>query len=177
MAEEENTKEEAKKDLAKADQKKLDIKNAAKKILIIVGSIIIVVIGIFFSPIGSKFFKEKPTTEDGLSDEDKAKKAREITYLPLPETIVNIKNPKGKNTFLKASFVLQIANEKEREHINYFIPLINDQFQTYLREMDVDDIQGAAGIERIRQELLIRINQVITPFKVKEVLVKEFLVQ
>ncbi|MBP9753238.1 MAG: flagellar basal body-associated FliL family protein [Proteobacteria bacterium] len=168
----ENSQAEAAKPLIKKG--KFDVKRILKP-LIIIGSIVVVLGGVFLSPIGSKLFNNK--SEEAISEEERAKKAREITYLPLPETVVNIKNPKGKNTFLKASFTLLISNEKEREHINYFVPLINDQFQTYLREMDVEDIQGAAGIERIRQELLIRINQVITPFKVKEVLVKEFLVQ
>ena len=43
--------------------------------------------------------------------------------------------------------------------------------------MNVVDIQGASGIERIRQELLIRINQLVKPHKILEILVKDFLVQ
>jgi flagellar FliL protein len=160
-------------------KKKFAVGNISKKMWTIIGAsfFVILAVGIYFSPLGPKFKSQSPSDEEGLSLEEKAKKAREITYLQLPDMVVNLKNSKGKNTFLKAIFTLQIANEKEREHINYFVPLITDQFQTFLREMDVEDIQGAAGIERIRQELLIRINQVITTFKVKEVLVKEFIVQ
>jgi flagellar FliL protein len=165
-----------------AQKKKFDIKQLSKKSWIIIGTVVFVLLllaVIFFTPIKDKIFSPKVQvdSDENLSDEEKAKKAREVTYLPLPDTVVNLRNAKGRNTFLKASFVLQIHNDKEREHINYFIPVISDQFQTFLREMDVDDIQGAAGIERVRQELLIRINRVIAPFKVKEVLVREFLVQ
>lgn len=157
-----------------------------KNLIIIVAVLAALIIGggaFFFLSKGKKAEEKKeeePTAqveEEGGSSEDKDKKAKEKTFLPLPELIVNLKNAKGKNTILRATFVLYMANEKNREHVSHYIPLITDQFQTFLRELDVVDVQGSSGIERIRQELLSRINQIVAPIKVKEVLVKDFLVQ
>jgi len=41
----------------------------------------------------------------------------------------------------------------------------------------VDDLRGSAGIYRLREELLARINIAVRPAKVKDVLFKEVLVQ
>jgi len=56
-------------------------------------------------------------------------------------------------------------------------PRFIDQFQMFLRELDLEDIRGAAGLQRVRQELLTRVNTITAPIKVRNVLFKEFLVQ
>jgi flagellar FliL protein len=56
-------------------------------------------------------------------------------------------------------------------------PRVIDQFQTYLREMRVEDLRGSAGIYRLRQELLYRVNIAADPVKVKDVLFQEMLIQ
>lgn len=161
-------------------------KSASSTVFILIGVAFFLTIGticlLVFTSLGDhilhRSIAEKKSGE--LSAEELAemeKKAKEITFLSVPELFVNLKSTKGKGSILKASFVLQVSNEREKEQINNFIPLIIDQFQTFLREMDVTDVQGSAGIERIRQELFTRINQIIAPFKVKEILVREFLVQ
>ena len=52
-----------------------------------------------------------------------------------------------------------------------------DNFQVYLRELRVEDLRGSAGIYRLREELLARVNSAVRPTKVKDVLFKEMLVQ
>ena len=54
---------------------------------------------------------------------------------------------------------------------------IRDSFQTYLRELRLDDLRGSAGMYRLREELLTRINVAVQPSKVSAVLFKEMLVQ
>ncbi|CAO4839327.1 MAG: hypothetical protein CNLJKLNK_00933 [Holosporales bacterium] len=162
-------------------------KKSATTTIIIIALLLIVLSGgtlgvLLYTPLGDKLLnKHKQEKAPGeLSPEElleMEKKAKEITFLSLPEMIVNLKTSKGKGNILKTTFVLQVANDKEREKIEKFTPLIIDQFQTFLRELDIIDVQGAAGIERIRQELFTRINQIISPFKIKEILVKDFLVQ
>lgn len=52
-----------------------------------------------------------------------------------------------------------------------------DQFQVYLRELRVEDLQGSAGMYRLREELLIRVSAAVKPAKVSDILFKEMLVQ
>ena len=57
------------------------------------------------------------------------------------------------------------------------MPRVVDNFQTYLRELRLDDLRGSAGMYRLREELLTRINVAVQPSKVSAVLFKEMLVQ
>lgn len=143
----------------------------------IIGIGILATVGIFFVPKLIHLMSKNESSENEEADSEKPRIGKLVAFVPLPELLVNLKMYQGKGTILKATFVLQIANEKDVPEVNRFLPLITDQFQTFLREMTVVDLQGAAGIERIRQELLVRINQIVKPVKVIEVLVKDFLVQ
>ncbi|MFX9073467.1 flagellar basal body-associated FliL family protein, partial [Acinetobacter baumannii] len=57
------------------------------------------------------------------------------------------------------------------------LPRIIDNFQVYLRELRLDDLKGSAGMYRLREELLLRVNMAAQPVKIKDVLFKEMLVQ
>ena len=57
------------------------------------------------------------------------------------------------------------------------MPRILDEFNVYMRELRPEDLDGAAGIFRLKEELLMRINQAVAPTRVKDVLFQEFLVQ
>ena len=57
------------------------------------------------------------------------------------------------------------------------MPRVIDNFQTYLRELRLDDLKGSAGMYRLREELLVRVNAAAAPAKIKDVLFKEMLVQ
>ena len=50
-------------------------------------------------------------------------------------------------------------------------------FQVYLRELRVEDLQGAAGMHLLREELLTRVQAAVKPVKVNDVLFREMLVQ
>ena len=52
-----------------------------------------------------------------------------------------------------------------------------DAFQVYLRELRKSDLQGSAGIYRLKEELRRRINVAIYPQQVDSILFKEILVQ
>jgi flagellar FliL protein len=52
-----------------------------------------------------------------------------------------------------------------------------DSFQTHLREMRPEDLDGSAGMYRLKEELLRRINQAVFPAKVDAILFKELLLQ
>ena len=47
----------------------------------------------------------------------------------------------------------------------------------YLRAMRPEELQGSEGVYRIKEELLARTNDAIRPAQVRDVLVREMLVQ
>jgi flagellar FliL protein len=102
---------------------------------------------------------------------------KELFFVELPDILVNLRSQNGRGGFLKISLVLEVSEHKDEEGVKNMKPRIIDQFQIFLRELDVEDIRGAAGLQRIRQELLTRVNAISNPIKVRNVLFKEFLMQ
>ena len=45
------------------------------------------------------------------------------------------------------------------------------------RELRLDDLKGSAGVLRLKEELLRRVNVAAAPYKVRDVLLKEMIVQ
>ena len=57
------------------------------------------------------------------------------------------------------------------------MPRVIDSFQTYLRELRPSDLDGSAGLYRMKEELTRRVNVAIAPGKINAVLFKEIIVQ
>ena len=98
-------------------------------------------------------------------------------FYDLPELLVNLQAPAGRSSYLKAKIVLELENEKLVEQIKPLMPRVMDAFQTYLREMRQSDLEGSAGLYRMREELTKRVNIALAPSKVNAVLFKEIVVQ
>ena len=54
---------------------------------------------------------------------------------------------------------------------------VMDAFQTYLRELRPTDLDGSAGLYRLKEELTRRVNAAVAPNRVTAVLFKEIVVQ
>ena len=101
----------------------------------------------------------------------------QTTFFEIPDLIVNLNTSGRKSVFLKIKISLEIADPSDIDTINQLLPRIVDNFQVYLRELRVQDLQGSAGMYRLHEELLRRVNIAVRPAKVKDVLFKEMLVQ
>jgi flagellar protein FliL len=100
-----------------------------------------------------------------------------VAFYDLPDIVVNIQSADGSPAYLKLSVSLEIAQADEKAALAAVTPRIVDQFQGYLRELRVDDLHGSAGVLRLKEELLRRINVAASPYPVKDVLLKEMIVQ
>jgi flagellar FliL protein len=63
------------------------------------------------------------------------------------------------------------------QQIQPMMPRVIDTFQTYLRELRPSDLDGSAGLYRLKEELTRRVNAAITPNHVNALLFKEIVVQ
>ncbi|MBZ0325118.1 MAG: flagellar basal body-associated FliL family protein, partial [Alphaproteobacteria bacterium] len=90
---------------------------------------------------------------------------------------VNLNSQSRKPVFLKMSISLELAGESDAARVRQVLPRVIDNFQTYLRELRTEDLQGSAGLYRLREELLVRVNHAAEPAKVRDVLFREMLVQ
>lgn len=82
----------------------------------------------------------------------------DITFLEIPDMIVNLSSLDGQPRYLRLSVQLELRDEGDKESVKQVMPRVVDQFQTYLRELRVKDLRGSAGIYRLQMELLSRVN-------------------
>lgn len=98
-------------------------------------------------------------------------------FLPLPDLVVNLSTTQGQPRYLKLKVQLELDDPADQGAVEAIAPRVIDHFQTYLRELRVSDLRGSAGIYRLRQELLSRVNDAAAPVVIKDVLFQEILIQ
>ena len=104
--------------------------------------------------------------------------AKPPVFVDVPEMLVNLVGAPGERVqYLKVKVVLEVKEEKQLEAIKPTMPRVTDIFQTYLRELRPSDLNGSAGLFRLREELARRVNAAISPSQVNAVLFKEIVVQ
>jgi flagellar FliL protein len=100
-----------------------------------------------------------------------------VAYYEMPAVLVNIQSESDRPTYLKLKLSVQFDDAETAEVLTEKMPVLTDQFQTFLRELRVEDISGSAGTYRLRMELLRRVNLAMTPDQASAVLIEEMLVQ
>jgi flagellar protein FliL len=120
---------------------------------------------------------DEKTAEAGAAGEGKpAEVAKPVTFVDLPEMTVNLASP-DRASFLKVRIALEVAEAKTAEAIQPMMPRVLDAFQTFMRELRPADLQGSAGLFRLKEELTRRVNVAVYPSKIDAVLFKEIVVQ
>jgi flagellar FliL protein len=99
-------------------------------------------------------------------------------FVDVPDMMVNLAGAPGERVqYLKLKIVLELKEEKQIEAIKPTMPRITDIFQTYVRELRSSDLNGSAGIFRLKEELTKRVNAAVAPIQVSAVLFKEVVIQ
>jgi flagellar FliL protein len=149
-----------------------------KKILMIaVPALVVVLAG---GGAGTYFFLIKPHADA----KNKVVKADEIPLTPpqvafsdVPDMLVNIQSNDGTPAYLKLSLSLEMDNDLAKTGMQALMPRLVDQFQSYLRELRLEDLKGSEGVLRLKEELLRRADAAAAPYKVRDVLLKQMIVQ
>lgn len=103
--------------------------------------------------------------------------AAKPVYFDMPDMVVNINGRQRRTAFLKVAVSLELKSASDTEKIQQSMPRVVDSFQVYLRELRTDDLSSSAGMMRLREDLLLRINDTVAPAKVRDILFREMLVQ
>ncbi len=154
-------------------------KKFGKKKLILFAAIGLVVLagagaGVYFSGLlgGGK---DKAHGKESASAE--AIKPVAAHFLDLDEMVVTLGGVGRKSSFLKMRVSLELASPDDEARIKAIMPRIIDNFQVFLRELRIEELQGSQGLYRVKEELLRRVNAAAAPTKVRDVLFREMLVQ
>lgn len=99
-----------------------------------------------------------------------------VVFYTLPDIVVNMQTAEGKSTFLKLKLTFELPDEETADELTPNLPRLQDMFQTFLRELRPEDLNGSQGTYQLRVELLRRVNLVAAPAKVNAVLIEEMLI-
>jgi flagellar FliL protein len=155
---------------AAADQPKSKFALPPLKVLIMGGAAFAVLVGGGLG--GYLYFKPKPEPKPD------AALVKPVVFVDLPEVVVNLSNAGTDRTqYLKVKIVLELPEQKMIDQIQPIMPRVMDAFQTYLRELRPNDLDGSAGLYRLKEELTRRVNASIAPSRINAVLFKEIVVQ
>ena len=154
-----------------------DKKPGRKKLLLLIGLPIVLLIaaaaGLYFSGLADSFLKG-----DQEAKSEAPPPPKPAVFLDLPEILVNLNSAGSRRVnFLKISISLEVESPSDVVKLQTLMPRIVDSFQVYLRELRIDDLKGSAGMYRLREDLLRRINEAARPVKINDVLFKEMLIQ
>ena len=108
-----------------------------------------------------------------------AAKIKPPVFFEMPDVLVNLSSSGAseRTQYLKVKVVLELPDEAMKARIEPLMPVLMDAFQTYLRELRATDLDGSAGLYRLKEELTRRVNEEIAPDRVNAVLFKEIVVQ
>lgn len=98
-------------------------------------------------------------------------------FVDMEDMIVNLQSASKQPRFLKISLKIELESKDDVKAFEALKPRVRDQFQTYLRELRLDDLKGSSGMYRMKIELLSRVRAAAPDIKVRDVLFQEILVQ
>ena len=147
-----------------------------KKILMIAVPALLLVLG--GGGAGAYFFLFKPAeNHEAKHEEEVPLTPPKVAFSDMQDILVNIQRSDGTPAYLKLGVSLELEDEEQKAALEPLMPRITDQFQAYLRELRLDDLKGSAGVLRLKEELLRRVNVAAAPYKVRDVLLKEMIIQ
>lgn len=152
-----------------------------KKILLLLIPIFLVVgtvIGLYFSGVADSFLTvtRSEKSEEEVRTEKPANPG--TVFFDVPEILVNLSvRPGQKPIYFKIRVALEMGSQADAEQVEKMLPRVIDSLQFYLREMRLEEIQGSVGTYRLKEEIHTRLNRILSPVKVNDVLFKEILIQ
>jgi flagellar protein FliL len=109
-----------------------------------------------------------------------AGQTKPVVFLDMPDVLVNLSSSGAGNErtqYLRVKVTLELPDQAMSAQIQPVMPRLMDAFQTYLRELRPTDLDGSAGLYRLKEELTRRVNAAIAPSRINAVLFKEIVIQ
>lgn len=123
------------------------------------------------------FFLMGSSAPSNSSQEAGMSEAAEIAFYDLPDITVNLNSTDGSSEYLRLKVALEVRDEETIAMIEPRMARVLDAFQVYLRELRRSDLEGSAGIYRLKEELQRRVNLAVHPASVDNILFREILIQ
>jgi flagellar protein FliL len=158
---------------AEDDQPVVEAPSKKKRLMIIGGG---AGLALLLAGAGAFFFL-------GTSEEDAEvvtrQPVRTVAFVDVREMIVNLAPEPNEDQarYLKFKVALEVSDPAAVGMIQPLMPRVEDTFQVFVRELRASELEGSAGVYRLREELLRRVNIAVHPARVDAVLFKDVVVQ
>lgn len=176
--------------MAEQEQKQeqaADAETPKKKKNILLIAVIGLVVVILIAGLGSYFFLfKKPSNEAleretagdvGTKGDDKGKGEGKVGIMvDLEPFVVNLDDPKAKH-FLKIAITIEVPDEKAKEEIEKLMPKIKNEIIMVLSSKTLDDVIPVDGKVRLRDELMVRLANILGQGRLNNVYFSQFVVQ
>lgn len=153
-------------------------KKSKKKLIIII--LLLVLLGgggaAAFMLLGGEPSADAETTE-AAKEGGEAAAIPEPVYMDLEDIVVNLNSTSRRTNYINLKITLELKSKEDIAAIESQMPRIKDAFNTYLRELRREDLQGSAGVYRLKNELMLRLQKTLTKGEVKDILFREIIIQ
>ena len=112
-----------------------------------------------------------------LAEEEVVEEEKQVVFYDMPEILVNLSSSDKRGSFLKLRVSLELDDPEAPLALEPLLPRVVDNFQVFLRELRVEELEGSEGLYRVKEEMLARVNQAAHPVKVRDVLIGDMLIQ
>jgi flagellar FliL protein len=145
-----------------------------KRIYIIVGSILaFALVGYLLTMIVSQNLKKHNSVE--LSEIDVRYEHNGVLF-DFPEIVTNLAPTNDKDSSIKLSVTLEVSASKNLDVIDQKLSMIKDSMIIFLREVRASDLTSSGGGLMLKTELMKRINKILYPIELKDILFKEIFI-
>ena len=100
-----------------------------------------------------------------------------IFYYNMKSIVVNLQSANNENRFLKLNLTLVLSKESDLQVVKEMAPSIRDACYVFLRQVRFSDISSSIGTQILKEALMKRINKVIYPIRITDLLFDEMLLQ
>ncbi|PKQ05822.1 MAG: flagellar basal body protein FliL [Alphaproteobacteria bacterium HGW-Alphaproteobacteria-11] len=122
--------------------------------------------GLYMSGIFGGSGEEKPV-EEVVADP---------VFYDLPDFLVNLSGPPPAH-YLKMRVSLQVVDAEAVKRLELEMPRVLDGFQTFLRDLRPEDLEGSQGMLNLKEELMRRLRLATQKPLVTDILFREIIVQ
>lgn len=97
----------------------------------------------------------------------------EVAFIPLEPMMISLA-PNSGNRQLRFNAQLEVEAAQTAK-VRELLPRIIDVLNTYLRAVETSDLENPAALQTLRSQMLRRIQIVVGPDRVRDVLIMEFI--
>jgi flagellar FliL protein len=97
-------------------------------------------------------------------------------FYDMDEMVVNLASTTNQRRYLKLRVSFRLAGAQDNQVVVDNARAIQDSFFVFLKELRAEDLSSSGATMRLKEELMKRVNKIIYPAEVRDLLFKEILV-